>query len=162
MLEVYISGFSKRKVSNIVEQLFGTSVSKSFVSILTAELDPMVKEQLNSSLSKTEFPYVVTDVLYIKVREDNRVVSKSCHITNEINEDEYREIIDFLIQNSESESTWSNFFKHLKNRDLKGTEQIILDSHKVLVSSIREYFTVESWQRFQVHFMRNILSQLCS
>src|SRR5690625_2714221 len=34
ILEMYISGVSTRKVSNIVEQLCGTSVSKSFVSTM--------------------------------------------------------------------------------------------------------------------------------
>ena len=69
MLEMYISGNSTRKVSDVVERLCGTSVSKSFVSKLTAKLDPIVNEWRNRSLSGIKFPYVVTDVLYIKVRE---------------------------------------------------------------------------------------------
>ena len=44
MLEMYISGVSTRKVSQIVEELCGKTISKSFVSELTAQLDPMVKE----------------------------------------------------------------------------------------------------------------------
>jgi len=44
MLEMYVSGVSTRKVSKIVEELCGKSVSKSFVSSLTEQLDPMVKE----------------------------------------------------------------------------------------------------------------------
>src|SRR5699024_10127848 len=100
----------------------------------------------------------VTDVLYIKVREDHRAVSKSCHIAIGINEYRYREIIGFLIQDGESELTRSNFFEHLKNRDLKGTKLVVSDSHKGLVSAIRESFTGVSWQRCQVHFMRNVLT----
>ena len=38
MLEMYISGVSTRKVSQIVEELCGKKVSKSFVSSLTQEL----------------------------------------------------------------------------------------------------------------------------
>src|SRR5690625_217601 len=91
MLEMYISGVSTRKVSNIVEQLCGTSVSKSFVSDLVKQLDPMVAAWQNRSLSDTKYPYVMTDVLYIKVREDARVVSKSCHIAIGINEQGDRE-----------------------------------------------------------------------
>ncbi len=44
MLEMYVSGVSTRKVSKIVEELCGKSVSKSFVSSLTEQLDPMVNE----------------------------------------------------------------------------------------------------------------------
>jgi len=68
MLEMYVSGVSTRKVSKIVEELCGKSVSKSFVSSLTEQLDPMVKEWQNRSLSGTNYPYLMTDVLYIKVR----------------------------------------------------------------------------------------------
>lgn len=44
MLEMYVSGVSTRKISQIVEELCGKSVSKSFVSFLTLQLDPIVKE----------------------------------------------------------------------------------------------------------------------
>ena len=50
MLEMYVSGVSTRKVSKIVEELCGKSVSKSFVSSLTEQLDPMVNEWQNRSL----------------------------------------------------------------------------------------------------------------
>ncbi len=51
MLEMYVSGVSIRKVSKIVEALCRKSVSKSFVSNLTEQLDPMVSEWQNRSLS---------------------------------------------------------------------------------------------------------------
>ena len=76
MLEMYVSGVSTRKVSKIVEELCGKSVSKSFVSSLTEQLEPMVNEWQNRLLSKN-YPYLMTDVLYIKVREENRVLSKA-------------------------------------------------------------------------------------
>src|SRR5699024_5423921 len=118
MLEMYVSGVSTRKVSQVVEELCGKSMSKSFVSKLTKQLDPMVKEWQNRSLSETSFPYLVTDVLYIKVREEHRVVSKSCHIAIGITAKGDREIIGMMIQNGESESSWETFFDYLKERGL--------------------------------------------
>ena len=50
----------------------------------------------------------MTDVLYIKVREENRVLSKS-HIAIGITKDGDREIIGFMIQSGESEETWTTF-----------------------------------------------------
>src|SRR5690625_1231508 len=82
MLEMYVSGVSTRKVSQIIEELCGRSVSKSFVSELTAQLDPLVKEWQYRSLSNKKYPYIMTDVLYLKVREYIRDVSKSFHIEN--------------------------------------------------------------------------------
>ena len=94
---MYISGVSTRKVSKIIEELCGQSVSKSFVSSLTEQLDPMVKEWQNCSLSDEKDPYLMTDVVYIKIREDNRVLSKRCHIAIGMTEDGDREIIGFRI-----------------------------------------------------------------
>ena len=160
MLEMYVSGVSTRKVSKIVEELCGKSVSKSFVSSLTEQLDPMVHEWQNRSLSGRNHPYVMTDVLYLKVREDHRVLSKSCHIAIGITEDGEREVIGFMIQNEESEDTWSIFFEYLKERGLQGTELIISDAHKGLVTAIRKSFTNASWQRCQIHFLRNIFTTI--
>ena len=158
MLEMYISGVSTRKVSKVVEELCGKKVSKSFISDLTKELDPIVKAWQNRSLTDKKYPFVMVDVLYIKVRETHRVISKSCHIALGITEDGNREIIGLMIQNSESDASWSIFFDYLKQRGLYGTELIISDAHPGLVSAIRKSFTGASWQRCQVHFMRNILT----
>ena len=57
----------------------------------------------------------MTDVLYIKVREENRVLSKSCHIAIGITKDGDREIIGFMIQSGESEETWTTFFEYLNS-----------------------------------------------
>src|SRR5699024_11248474 len=49
---------------------------------------------------------------------------------------------------------------YLKQRGLNGTERIISDAHAGLISAIRKSFAGESWQRCQVHFMRNILASV--
>ncbi len=66
MLEMYVSGVSTRKVSQVVEELCGKKMSKSFVSDLTKTLDPMVKEWKNCSLSDTIYPFLMVDVLYAR------------------------------------------------------------------------------------------------
>lgn len=160
MLEMYIAGVSTRKVSKVVEQLCGKSVSKSFVSSLTKQLDPIVKNWQDRMLSDTNYPYVMTDVIHIKVRENHRVVSKSCHIAIGISETGSREILGFMIQDGESTDSWTNFFNYLINRGLTGTELIISDAHKGLVASIKTSFSQASWQRCQVHFLRNIFQKI--
>ena len=77
MVEMYVSGVSTRKVSQIVEELCGKSVSKSFVSSLTKQLDPLVSEWQNRTLLEKTYPFLMVDVMYIKVRENHRVLSKS-------------------------------------------------------------------------------------
>ena len=64
-------------------------------------------------------------------------MSKSYHIVICITEDGNREIIGFLILDTESEERWSNFFDHLKSRNLKGLKMIIFDAHKGLINAIK-------------------------
>lgn len=160
MLEMYVSGVSTRKVSQIVEELCGKKVSKSFVSSLTQELDEVVKVWQWRSLAGSSYSYLMVDVMYIKVREEQKVVSKSCHIAIGFSQEGSREILGFLIQEGESEATWTLFFEYLKTRELSSVELVISDAHKGLVAAIRQCFTGVSWQRCQVHFLRNILSQV--
>lgn len=160
MLEMYVQGVSTRKVSKVIENLCAKNYSKSFVSTLTKNLDEEVKIWRNRDLSNLKYPYLLVDVIYIKVRENHRVVSKACHIAIGINEEGRREIIGFKISEKESEDTWSLFFEYLKQKGLKGIKMVISDAHKGLVKSIKESFINASWQRCQVHFLRNILSKI--
>lgn len=159
MLEMYIQGVSTRKVSKIIENLCGKSYSKSFVSSLTKDLDEEVKLWRNSDLSIVKYPYLIVDVIYTKVRENHKVLSKACHIAIGISEEGYRKILGFDISSGESEYSWSNFFEHLKQRGLSGLKMVISDAHKGLVKAIKESFINVSWQRCQVHFLRNVLSK---
>lgn len=159
MLEMYIQGVSTRKVSKVIENLCGKTFSKSFVSSLTKELDKEVEEWRNSDLSKVKYHYLLADVIYIKVRENSKVLSKACHIAIGINEQGQREIIGLMISENESLNTWNNFFEYLKDRGLSGLKMVISDAHKGLVSAIKETFLNVSWQRCQAHLIRNILSK---
>ena len=97
MLEMYVQGVSTRKVSKVVEELCGATVSKSFVSTLTAELDSMVTTFLNRPLDR-KYPFILSDVLYIKVRENRRVLSKAFHVILGVNDLGDRELLSFSVQ----------------------------------------------------------------
>ena len=56
----------------------------------------------------------MTDVVYIKVHENHRVVSKRSYTAIGNTDSGQREIIGFMTQDSESEETGSSFFKSLK------------------------------------------------
>src|SRR5690606_16909202 len=52
---------------------------------------------------------------------------------------------------------WSEFFTWLKQRGLTGVDLVVSDHHGGLVNAIRRHFQGASWQRCQVHLMRNVL-----
>lgn len=160
MLEMVINGVSTRKVKNIVQQLCGESVSKSFVSSLTEKLDPIVNAWANRPLNTMYYPYIFADAMYIKVREHNHVVSKAVYIATAINENNGREILGLKVDHSESFEAWQRFFQYLQSRGLQSPKLIISDAHKGLKKAIAEEFIGTSWQRCTVHFKRNIFTNL--
>ena len=156
MIEMVINGVSTRKVEKITEELCGKSFSKSMVSELCKNLDPVVEAFRNRPLD-VDYPFVMVDAIYIKVREDNRVRSKGLLIAVGINNEGRREIIGFRLANSESETSWGEFFQSLQNRGLKPPRLITSDNHLGLIAAIRKNFQGSSWQRCQTHFSRNLL-----
>lgn len=156
LMEMVVNGVSTRKVSAITEELCGASFSKSTVSNLCAGLDPRVRS-FNERRLDAEYPFVIVDALFIKSREDDRVVMRAALIASGIRSDGYREILGIKIGDSESYATWNEMFKWLKGRGLKGVMYIVSDSHGGLVEAARKNFQEATWQRCQVHLMRNIL-----
>ncbi|AOH56240.1 transposase [Peribacillus muralis] len=160
MLEMVINGVSTRKVTHVVEQLCGESVSKSFVSSLTQKLDPIVNGWATRPLNITYYPFIFVDAMYIKVREHQQVVSKAVYIATALTKQNKREIIGVHIDHVESFECWSQFFKQLKSRGLQSPKLVISDAHQGLQKAIQRDFIGTSWQRCNVHFKRNILEKL--
>ncbi|MGI6706638.1 MAG: IS256 family transposase [Clostridia bacterium] len=156
MMEMVINGVSTRKIESITEGLCGKKFSRSTISTLCKNLDPMVNAFQTRSL-KSHYPFLMVDAIYVKVRENKRIQSKGLLIAIGINEEGYREVIGFQLANSESENSWGEFFGSLKERGLKDVHLVTSDDHKGLVNAVRKHFQEASWQRCQTHFSRNML-----
>jgi len=156
MLEMVINGVSTRTVEIITEELCGKKFSKSTVSALCKKLDPII-EAFRTRPLKYHYPFLVVDAIYVKVRDNGRVRTRGLLIAIGINEEGYREDIGFQPANSESESSWGEFFSSLKERGLKNVDLVTSDDHKGLVNAVRRHFQGAVWQRCQTHFSKNIL-----
>lgn len=158
MMEMVVQGVSTRKVSNVVEELCGTSISKSTVSELCKRLDEGINEFKNRKLT-TAYPFVITDAKYFKVRENHSIISKALMVAMGVTVEGRREIIGFDVYDNESESTWKQFLSSLKERGLKDIDIITSDAHKGLIAALKEVYPNAPWQRCQFHFLKNILKE---
>ena len=156
LMEMVVQGVSTRKVSAITEELCGASFSKSTVSALCAGLDTRVRA-FNERRLDADYPFVLVDALFIKSRDDDRVVMRAALVVSGVRSDGYREILGIKIGNTESFATWDETFRWLKGRGLKGMAYVISDQHGGLTEAIAKHFSDATWQRCQVHLMRNIL-----
>jgi putative transposase len=161
LMEMVVNGVSTRKVSAITEELCGASFSKSTVSTLCAGLDARVRA-FNERRLEGDYPFVLVDALFIKSREEDRVVSRAALVVSGIRGDGHREILGVRMGDTESFATWEDMFRWLKGRGLKGVMFVVSDSHGGLTEAIARHFQGATWQRCQVHLMRNLLGHSSS
>ena len=155
LMEMYLEGVSTRKVKDVTEVLCGTSFSKSTVSRLTGQLDADLVVWRERRLDAVAYPYLMVDARYEHVRVAGRIVSQGVLIVKGVREDGQRELLAVDVADSESEATYDELFKSLKERGLRGVQLVTSDDHRGLVAAIQKHFQGASWQRCQVHFLRN-------
>ena len=68
-----------------------------------------------------------------------------------VNAEGYREILGVAEGSRENKESWSNFFRYLKDRSLKGVKLVISDKASGLVDILGDFFPAAQWQRCVVH-----------
>jgi putative transposase len=159
LAEMYVQGVSTRKVKAITEELCGHSFSASSISRINQVLDDELKKFAARHLDE-EYPYLILDARYEKVREDGVIRTRAVMIAIGINWDGRRSILAVGLANRESTTSWREFLIGLKERGLDGVEFVVSDDHAGLKKAIGELLPEAIWQRCYVHFLRNALDYL--
>ena len=159
LAQMYVAGVSTRKVAAITEELCGHEFSASSISAITQKLDEQL-EQFSRRKLEAEFPYVVVDARYERVREGGVIVSRAILIALGIDWEGRRQVLAVEYANRESQSSWREFLIQLKERGLNGVQLIVSDDHPGLKAAVREVCPGVWWQRCYVHFLRNALDYL--
>lgn len=159
LAEMYVQGVSTRKVKAITEELCGHSFSASSISRINKSLDEELKKFSTRQLDE-EYPYLILDARYEKVREDGVIRTRAVMIAIGINWDGRRCVLAVELANRESGTSWRDFLLMLKQRGLCGVEFVASDHHAGLKKSIGELLPEAIWQRCYVHFLRNALDYL--
>jgi len=136
LVEMYVQGVSTRKVTEVTEVLFGTEFSATTVSNLAKELDEEIRQWRERPL-EDEYPYLIIDAQYHKVREGGRVVSQGVLTVIGVDEEGRRRLLDFEVACGESETSWTALLRRLRRR-------------------VERCCTGCGWQRCQVHFSKNV------
>ena len=153
LAEMYVQGVSTRKVSAIVEQLCGHSVSSTQVSQCAAQLDVELHAWRTRPLGA--FPYLVLDARYEKVRQAGRLLDCAVLIALGVGLDGKRTILGVSAALSEAEVHWREFLQSLQQRGLQGVQFIVSDDHAGLRAARTAVFHAVPWQRCQFHLQQN-------
>jgi putative transposase len=152
--EAYIQGISTRSVDDLVQAMGMSGISKSQVSRLCEEIDVRVKAFLDRPI-EGDWPYLWIDATYIKVRQNNRIVSVAVIVAVGANADGRREVLGMQVGPSEAETFWTDFLRSLARRGLRGVKLVVSDAHEGIKAAVSKVMNA-TWQRCRVHFMRNV------
>jgi transposase-like protein len=153
MAEMYVQGVSTRKVSAIVEELCGTSVSSTQVSDCAKLLDAELQKWRDRLLGA--YPYLMFDARYEKVRHDGQLRDCAVLIALGITPTGQRSLLGVSVALSEAEVHWRAFFHSLVQRGLCGIQFIVSDDHPGMAAARKAVFGAVPWQRCQFHLQQN-------
>jgi len=151
--EMYVTGVSTRKVTEITQQLCGTEISATQVSRLAQFLDEELEKFRQRSLGS--YPMIFLDAHYERVRIEGTVRELAVLKAIGINRFGKREILGVSISLSEAEVHWRQFLEDLQKRGLSGVVLFVSDDHSGLGSARRGVFPSVRWQRCQFHLSQN-------
>jgi transposase-like protein len=151
--EMYVKGISTRRVNAILEKMCGLDISSTQVSRAAKMLDEELDKWRQRPLG--QYPYLVLDAHYEKVRTNGSVQSCAVFTAIGINTDGKREILGVSVSLSEAEVHWRDFLKSLMDRGLYGVTLITSDAHSGLMAARQCLFNGVPWQRCQFHLQRN-------
>jgi len=158
--ESYVRGVSTRRVEGLVRTLGLEGMSKSQVSEMAKELDPVVESFRYRQLDNGPYMIVWLDAMTQRCREDGQVVNVVTAIASGVNGDGHREILGMDVFTSEDGAGWTEFLRGLVSRGLSGVKLVISDAHSGLKAAIAAELPGCSWQRCRTHFMRNLLTKV--
>lgn len=159
LAQMYVQGVSTRKVAAITEELCGHEFSASSISEITRRLDEQLR-QFSQRALEPEYPYVILDARYERVREEGTIASRAILVALGIDWEGRRQVLAVEYAPRESQNSWKEFLLGLKQRGLHGVRLVVSDDHPGLKAAVREVLTEAWWQRCYVHFLRNALDYL--
>jgi putative transposase len=156
--QLWLAGISTRRLNNITEEIFGFGIRRSTISRITKGLDAEVEAFRCKKIPDT-VRYLLLDGIHAKVREV-AAQGKVFLVAYGIHTDGRREILGFVLADSESAACWRDFLADLKGRGLKGRRLrlITVDGNPGLRKALRDIYPLKRVQRCLMHKIRNVMN----
>ncbi len=157
-LSLYKKGMTSRDISDLIETMFGDSVSATKITNLAKTFNKFRVAWENSKLD-SHYKVMFCDCLFITVRRDNSYSREAVYVAYGVKNDNTRELLALSINPTESACAWGEIFDELKNRGVKNIDLIVADGLNSLENEVHRVFPATRFQKCAVHKMRNILNK---
>jgi len=117
IIRMYQSGMSTREIGKFIERILGNAYSPATISRITDVVKEDIEKWHARPLHK-RYSVLYLDGLYVKLRRDT-VEKEVIYVVLGVNEEGYREILDFFVGGQESAYGWREILQQLYQRGVK-------------------------------------------
>lgn len=151
---LYRKGITTSEIADLIEKMYGSCYTPQTMSNITKSTDELVKRFHKRPLS-ARYNVVYADATYVSVRRDS-VAKEALHILIGINEEGYKEILDYALFPSESAENYRQMLIDLKHRGMKEVLLFVSDGLKELRNIFLEEYPKAIHQACWVHIDRAV------
>jgi len=154
ILSMYALGMTTRDIQYHLKEIYKVDVSAELISQVTEEILEEVQKWQQRPLLPL-YSIVYFDALWVKVRENNRVINKAVYIALGVDINGERDILGLWIEQSEGARFWLQVISELQNRGVEDILIACVDGLKGFPQAIEAIFPQTDVQLCIVHMMRN-------
>lgn len=151
---LYSRGMSTQDISDQIQEIYGLSVSKSFISSITNSVLEDIREWQNRPLAPI-YCVLWMDCIVVKVKQDGKVINKAVFIIIGLKQDGKKEILGLWIYQNESASLWLSILNEIKMRGVQDVLIVCTDNLTGFVKAIKSVYPKAICQLCMVHQIRN-------
>ena len=158
VIQLYANGVSTREIGTIIEKLYKNNYSPTTISNITDVAIEEINKWRQRPLKK-RYSVLFIDAMSVKLRRDT-VANDSVYFILGIDEEGYREVLDFYIGTTESSYVWEEVFRSLKQRGVTEVLLGVMDGLPGLEDAFNKVFPKADVQRCVVHKVRNTIRKV--
>lgn len=156
IISMYAKGMSTRDIQSHLEDIYGLSVSPSFISRITDRIIEKVSEWQARPLEEV-YVIVYLDAIHFKVRDEHTIKTKAAYTCLGIDSTGHKDLLGIWVDESESANFWLSVLTDLKNRGVKDILIASMDGLKGFPEAMAAVFPQTQVQLCVIHQIRNSL-----
>lgn len=154
VLSLYAKGTSDRDISDVVNEIYGFSLSHETISNIVDRIQPRVIEWQNRRLDRV-YPFVYMDALTVNMKSEKRAGKYAVYSIIGVNCEGKKDCFGFWIGESEGTHRWLSIFDELLSRGVERLGFVCIDGLPGLEEAITNTFPTATVCRCMVHLVRN-------
>lgn len=161
IISMYSKGMTTRDIQAHIEEIYGLSMSPTFISDVTNSIHQLALEWQNRPIEEL-YAVVFFDAIFYKVRDGAKVINKAAYTCLAVDPNGHKDLLGIWICQTEGANYWRGILTELRNRGVKDILIACIDGLKGFDEAINSIFPETEIQLCVVHLIRNTLKYVAS